>query len=559
MVQWKFPLINKMGMVMKNILFTLIFILCVNILYAMTPLNDRQMSKIEAQSGVGIFIDHTYIYHSIDETRFKDPDGISNVQNDGCDLVISSLESDVVRIEGIAPLTTLYDADEQHVQWNAQFKISDSEVLNTFTSSILSIDILDELPSMSAASNFKLYNNPYAEMANVAGIFLRLPTFELYIDEFNLNSITFSPYNISTQNQEKSFGHIKANEVQFDILGGYVEIAPHNLSGVDILIDDLLLYSKVGDIIYFDEDTPSNGNNRFWIDNLKLDVMHINAITHLSGNQPASIGEGLHFTTYNNQQSINTREIDYYDFTRDYWKFRPLKIDLSSRLPIMSALFENQPVAGLHATLPAIEVFIDNLSFSFTTGEEDDEWLGKLLFKNIDIVILEGNLEVSPHMEYGVDLAVDDITMYLSIDKISYNDFDDGGYFNINNFEMDTVHINSIAKDANNRLYSPGNDKVHITQANLNTQRLQEFKPSPFSVDITSNLPKASQHLGQPVAGISVNLPTMETYIDQVGIESITLSHDQSVNNNNSPLITNIKIEGATNAILGGRMEIFTH
>lgn len=541
-------------------LFCLLTLPC----FGLTTLSDQELAQVSGQSGVGIYIDHTYLYRALDQRKLKDPDGLPGIDDDGAYLDFNGFELDVLRIEALAPMTSLYDASEQHVQWNAQFTVADSDYLNTYTASIMSIDFVDELPAMSMAANYKYYQDPNQEEANIVGVCIRLPTMEWYVDEAHLDSISMEAPGVPIYNNGFSFGRFKATKVQCDLLGGDLELAPHQSSGMDIWLDDVILYAKIEQFTYYDEDGVEDSNRQFRIKDFKMDVLRVNAITHLdSSGQPQSPGNPVHLRAGTDSAAFNTQQTDNYDFSGDNWRARPLSIDLSNNLPTMSALHGNQPVAGILIGLPAEEFFIDRIKFQFTVGEEDDEWLGKIKLVGLEMAILEGSLEIAPHNEYGMDIALDDVVMYVSLDKLKYNDIDDHGYLHINDFEMDMLQINAIARTTDGQLYSPGTHDIHLTQDSSHldpNQAPAEFQPGALTFDISARLPKATAQQDQPVAGLAIGLPSVEFYTDQIGIGSITLHYERGeVNNDEAPLFQSIRLQGATSAILGGRMEIFPH
>ena len=558
---WKF-VHNKKGLIMIKKIFLLSLILfSSSICYSMQKMNDNQLEQISAGDAVGILADHLYIYSAFNKISFFDKDGLSG--SDGASLALNNLEFDVVRFEALArDGTIIYDPDEQHLQGDARFDTSQSNYITDFQPSILTINVIDELPVMSAMSNFKLYDNQNKDDANYSGLYIGLPTIETYIDETNLGSITISSLYSSIANSDKSFAHIYTQSMQLDILGGKLEIAPHPGYGISMALDDVVIFTKIPKIIIYDEEGIQNTDYQFRLKNIDSDVLRINSISHVDIDGIIhSIGQyDLYVTNGNSIDEFNTKQIDYYNFTQKR-SFNPITLDLSNNLPSLSSQ-KGLPIAGILVGLPSLEFYLNDLRFDFTVGEEDDEWLGKILIKGLDLCILEGNIEIAPHYEYGVDIIPDDIVVYLSSDQIGYMDIDDNSYLWINNYEFDTMYINALYKDSNGNLLSPGKYPSYITQDNnhLSNSAVQSnFSPSALTIDITSNLPKMSLHYGDNRGGIYLNLPSLEIFTKKIGIGSITLERVDGAQNNNRPLFTNMAIKDAKTAILGGSLEIAPH
>jgi 2-methylaconitate cis-trans-isomerase PrpF len=80
-----------------------------------------------------------------------------------------------------------------------------------------------------------------------------------------------------------------------------------------------------------------------------------------------------------------------------------------------------------------------------------------------------------------------------------------------------------------------------------------------MTIDMTNNLPKMSEEVGSPMVGISIGLPTIETYADEIGIGSISMQAGLGQDAASADFFRNIRMEGVTHACLGGRMEIAPH
>nr|HOO45916.1 hypothetical protein [Deltaproteobacteria bacterium] len=428
--------------------------------------------------------------------------------------------------------------------------------------SILTFDIVDKLPVMSCASNYHLLGDPDAQDANVAGIHIGLPTLELFVDEIVLESITMSSDDLTPYNMDKSIGRLTAEDVQFDLLGGSFEVAPYQGGGIETSLDDVILFGKAGGLTYFDVDEGGTENSirSFRIMDLLIDVIRINALTHLDGyGQPQSSGNGLFLTAGTDPGVCNVRQADNYDFTAGNWENRFFSLDMTNALPAMSALAGSGSVAGVYLGIPAMELFMDHMEFVCTAGNDDDELLGKLRLEGLDFVTLEGSLEIAPHSQYGIDIAMDDAVIYLSFDQFAYQDLDDHGEFCINNLEFDTLNINAITLDTLGNVTSPGMHGLHLAHLNP-AYAPSDFSPSPVGIDLCGNLPKMSLEVGHPMAGMSIDLPTMEIYSTEIGIGSVSLHDpDNTAVNNDAPFFQGIRFQDAVHAFLGGRMEIAPH
>jgi hypothetical protein len=221
----------------------------------------------------------------------------------------------------------------------------------------------------------------------------------------------------------------------------------------------------------------------------------------------------------------------------------------------------------------------------------------------------------------GVSIGFDDIEIFMNVDRFSYIDCDglstgvwgtscgsttdDGAAINVNGFQMDTIKLNAI-------VYSTVVTKGSFTYTDLHSLRCGDialqydytdssqagcrtsgytatagmdnftghpgFKPQAISIDVTDSCPALSEgkqfliggsaSLGGSIriAGIVITLPTFEAYIDQIQIESITITDDVVPNNNGFNNALNdgkslgaFEIEGVTFTLLSGWIEIAPH
>lgn len=538
-------------------------VICPGNAAALEELGDEALASVTAQTGVGILLDHLYIYTNTDQITYEDPDGLPGIEGDGAALNFNNIEIDILRVEQLGrpdpnePDKTIYDNQDFHLPFEELYRGGDSAVIPEITGTIFNLDISDRLPVMSAASNYHSTGNYLGNTANVAGIYLGLPTMEFYATEILLDSMTMSSLTSTVPaNNNADFGSIYLKGLQIDILnGGVIEIAPHAGCGLDIAFDDTVIYGKLERLFYTDDDLGEYRASRY--KDMLVDAIQINALTHLDASgQPESVGRPLFMASGSLTGICNTQQADNYNFAGTGWQNRFLSMDITSGLPAMSAL-AGGPVAGVYLGLPAQEIFTNHLSYIYTmdSATAADKFLWKKQLTNVDLVFLEGALELAPHHDYGVDITIDDAVLYLSYDQIAYYDMDDGGAFCYNDLEFDVLRVNAIALDASGTLTSPGHG-LHFAHA-LSVPA--GFTPSAMTIDMTNNLPKMSEEVGSPMVGISIGLPTIETYADEIGIGSISMQAGLGQDAASADFFRNIRMEGVTHACLGGRMEIAPH
>jgi hypothetical protein len=534
--------------------------------FGLEELSDLDLGSVWGQTGMGFLADHVYSYIKFDQISFDDPDGIASASTDSASLNLNRLEIDIFRLEAITPSDPLnpdkgiYDNNDFHCPYDQMIKLGDIKAVATWYGSILTYDVVDRLPVMSAASNYHASRNAAGNTANIAGLNIGLPTIELYLTETELDSITMSSTETSPYNSGKSFGHYYFKGIQMDMIDGTMEIAPHNSCGVDVAIDDVAIYGKLVSFINYQEDTPNDTAKQFRIKDLFIDVIHLNALTDLDVNgQPHSPGDNVFLKAGTQHGICNALQVDNYDFSTGRWENRFISIDLTSKLPTMSAIARTRNVAGIHIGLPALEFYMDSMEYVSTLGDHDGELLGKWRREGMDITTLEGRLEIAPHNTHGVDIALDDVVAYTSVNKLSYIDIDDNAEYCINKMEQDTLNINAITLNDSGNLTSPGDHGLHFTHLTA-ANAPAGFTPSPMTIDLSGRLPFMSQSTGHTMAGISIGLPTLEIYCDESGIGSISL-HDlqNTASNNNAPFFQNIRFQNEKHAFLGGTVEIAPH
>jgi hypothetical protein len=225
----------------------------------------------------------------------------------------------------------------------------------------------------------------------------------------------------------------------------------------------------------------------------------------------------------------------------------------------------------------------------------------------------------------GVSIIADDIQLFLNVERFAYVDCDgfvttqayaygnctgEGAMFSVENFQMDTININAIiatcaSTTANPNLVSStcgmplffnyastapfascvctctgltlgtlGLDNYHsysmiytISHGPAAYGNGYRFIPSPIEIDITDQLPAASQGFSYinsgentKVLGVLIGLPTLEIYIDEINFEMAMWDVDCDTNVvNDGDSFGDFIIQGVTFTVLDGWIEIAPH
>ncbi len=234
----------------------------------------------------------------------------------------------------------------------------------------------------------------------------------------------------------------------------------------------------------------------------------------------------------------------------------------------------------------------------------------------------------------GVSIVADDVEIFLNIDRFTYIDDDGlsfkmwtsawasqqtGAAFNVNEFQIDNLHINAIVATIGTRRttigtktvvevslssptygyhggpaaaygltplqynYAPGTFFSVQTSADYQSKGMNNlggtfagfrFTPQAISIDITDAAPIFSSsyryilsNSTMKLAAVCITLPTMEVYIDNLNIASMTLTdnvvQNTSINTtdsaNHGKSYGAIEMEGVTFTILDGWVEIAPH
>jgi len=241
--------------------------------FGMEMLNDNTMDSITGQSGVSIAMDDIQLFINIDTIGYIDSDGLSSsaIANVtvNCDgpagaIEIDNFQIDVLNVNAIVRSGTgngatagagtqtgtnvgLYSASCGNIPLffdyassaptandylnahNAQ-KGLQGLYNNTFHAQALSIDVTDKLPALTEGIDFDDSYLTAGSVANVGGVFITIPTIEVYIQSMNLTPKyqgNVDGLTSSAINNGKDFGTFELDGITLAVLSGWLEIAPH--------------------------------------------------------------------------------------------------------------------------------------------------------------------------------------------------------------------------------------------------------------------------------------------------------------------------------------------
>jgi hypothetical protein len=254
--------------------------------FGLEMLNDDAMDQVTGQSGVHIAFDDVQMFINIEKLAWIDCDGLDapGCQGGPGAIVLNNFQIDVLNINAIVstnvsdgnvingtnqtnvagPTLQLYSVAcgdiplfyDYGQTGQANCYLNGSIGVNTdgldhyttistssvFTAQALSIDVTDELPALTAG----MTNNATALGATiiVGGVYIGLPTMEIYINSMSLtpkydgdvNGQTTQAINDDNTTTvagnlfgivDPDFGTIYLEGVTVSILSGWMEIAPH--------------------------------------------------------------------------------------------------------------------------------------------------------------------------------------------------------------------------------------------------------------------------------------------------------------------------------------------
>ncbi len=352
---------------------------------AMDELSDSQLESVSCQAGISLSIDDIIIYQSFTVVSCVDTDGGDTTHNPFADpaldgagpasLNLEDMEIDVLRINALAPSSVIGSND-------AHFSLSDSEHITEFAPKLLSIDLVDELPTLSVGYNYMLtaknsllpVPNPASETYNKAGIFIDLPTLDIYMDELNIGAVTLRSLDRDALNNGSSFCSIGIEGWDTALLSGIVEVSPHKDCGIDIAADDVLIYLGMDELSFYDPGGISlpgyTGDAAgLVLENVKADLIHINALTHTDFSllNPVNVHikspgqEDAHLDHLDNYRMIVLADV------LKSFHGQPLLMDATRHLPDTTKLYqanngETGCIGGVYVALPTQEIYLDSFS-----------------------------------------------------------------------------------------------------------------------------------------------------------------------------------------------------
>jgi hypothetical protein len=269
---------------MKKLALILAFLVIPCAAFGLEMLNDSAMDQVTGQSGVHIALDDVQLFINIDKLAWIDCDGLDNYA--GCSgdpgaLALNNFQIDVLNMNAITTSTnngevgeiqsegttamslysvacgdiplfynygsTAMDGCHLNVARGVNTKGLDhyrsfnSLVPGAFTASALTIDATEQLPAISAG----VRNNGGSASLDIGGVYISLPTVEIYINSMSMTPVFDSDINGSTATalnddnttnpvallllggENADFGTIYMQGITFSVLSGWLEIAPH--------------------------------------------------------------------------------------------------------------------------------------------------------------------------------------------------------------------------------------------------------------------------------------------------------------------------------------------
>jgi hypothetical protein len=291
--------------------------------FGMNNLSDEELGTVTAQAGISLTQDDVILYQSFGKISFVDRDGGSTAKNpfyylnqdqlldnaQGASLNLENLEIDVLRVNAIGYQAATSTRSASIINSGKQTAVYNI-TRHSFTANPLIIDIVDELPALSTGYNYMLSakNNdfgkqylfglpipiplPTGEKYNRIGIYLGLPTIDIYINELNIEKITVTAedqINRKTVNNDSSIVQIGIQGLDLAILSGFLEFSANKETGLDSALDDVQMYLKINELKFTDTDginlTSAVGKDNtvgypasLVLKDIEADLIHINAL-----------------------------------------------------------------------------------------------------------------------------------------------------------------------------------------------------------------------------------------------------------------------------------------
>ncbi len=421
----------------------IIFLSTTTTALGLKPVLNSKLDKVTGQAGMSFIPDDINNYKAYGKISYRDLDGGDNSNNPfGNDLTqdsgaaalnLENLELDIIRINAIAPGKKLGEK-------SAKFDLSDSDAVDDFEASPMTIDVVDELPALSPGFNY-MFNAKYGllplknnETYNQAGVVIGLPTINVFADEINVGDITVTALDRTAKNDGESFGSIQIKDFNMSILSGLIEISPYQYSGVQIAADDIRIYQHIEQLRYTDSgglpDVDNDGASLV-VSDVEADVLRINALTHTNANlfnipvagdtivikspgkYPAHLTDENGETKVDNYYRIVMLRSDIEDEWARVdllasWHGQPLMLNVTRHLPDTTKIHQENGgsgvVGGIWVGMPVFEMHYDSLSIGGISIDDHSNQAindGASFFPVEDTgsttAILNGGMEISTH------------------------------------------------------------------------------------------------------------------------------------------------------------------
>ena len=412
---------------MKNFcIVILILIFMGDNVFGMNRLSDNELSGVYAKSGINIVIDDVTIAQRFGSLSYNDLDGGLNPYNlptldiisnsKGAKISLNNFKFDVLHINQLLPNDTAGEID-------AHFNTSMSEIIQSFDASGLTIDVVDELPILSIGYNYMFgakyglpLPEPGSETYNKCGIVFGVPTLDIFADEIQVEQITIDNLERNSINNKESFFSLNIKNMDIALFGGYFEITSHQECGLDIALDDNVIYMNFDRISISDpegtkENNFSDGGTSLSLGNVTIDTLKLNALTHTDFSILNLLLGNIHIQspgTYNAhlQNLDNYKMVVLLDILKSYHA-QPLLINVTRQLPGITELYKSAGIqgsfAGIFVAAPTVEIYMDNFKIDKITINDSSNIAannGASFFgtniKGIEIAELAGYVEICP-------------------------------------------------------------------------------------------------------------------------------------------------------------------
>lgn len=414
---------------MRILIFILsIFLGLQGIVFALTPLSSNELEKVVASAGVDLTIDDVTLYQHFNNISFLDLDGGDNSHNPfgysfiadsgPANLNMKNIKVDVLKINSLIPTSDVVGEIDTY------FDLSMSQAMDQFTPSPLSIDVVDEIPVLSIGYNYMLsakyggllgLPDPDGEDYNKIGIVIGLPTLDIYANEITIDKISVTPSLRNSINQDASFGGISMEGFDLALLSGLMEISPHQYSGFDLAVDDVVLFAQINKLSFIDNDgLNDNIKTSLCLENVKVDTLQINALTHTDFDildvlnpQQAKIKSPGKYDAHLENLDHYTKIFILGDRLKSFHG-QPLFINVSRELPdtskVMLANGGSGVIGGVFIALGTLELFMEKFSIEKIYVNDSTNMAinnGASFFgieaKGVNLSVLNGAVEISTH------------------------------------------------------------------------------------------------------------------------------------------------------------------